>query len=715
MDDRRIFRNLLFSYIAIVLVVVAFIGIFTAGLLFTRLSEDTKKLNNNVVDQTHKMLDNHFSDLLSLSNQFKNNNEFQYILSNEIPNPSERVYRFWKTANEFYSYQLTNSHIENIAFYSNKNRTIIDSASIYTEQEFYERYFINSGMSPDDFVEKISRLNLTHCFISTGSDNDDNSGDMLVFCQGLNNGTTQDAGLFMAFVDKQKLIDDLKIEDDGHLKSFGVVDKNGTVILKTKDFDIDSKLLNLSAKEGEFTHNGYVVQHKESDTINVNYINTFTKNAVSGNIRYVAIVFLLILFVSVIISIVAARYSVNKIHAPLMAVLDKNKYLEKNMNEQREFVKSKMFLNLLHNIRLNTSENSVLRSISFPSKYCRVFIASSSNDDYPYVYDEKISSAWKEADAVISGILSKQSINYHRVRLDETAYAYILNYKEYDIVKKSLETISATFLERYGVYLNLSVGEEVESVNKINLSYESAQFVRRYIKGSESGVPCFYDNVRSLESTKLYFTVEKEQALLRNIKTGETASLLELFDEIYRVNFLERRLPPNLLKRLVMNLSMVLYEALDDLYWDNGLKKVYTDECDDVLRNDDAEKSFRDIKELCVNLSREIEDDNDDSYLKSKIEAYIEQNYDNCYLSLNMLAEYISKSYNYVSKLFNDIFGMTFVHYLTNLRLEKAKQLLKTTDLTVEQIAIKTGYSSANQFIKTFKKYYDQTPGQYRK
>lgn len=100
-------------------------------------------------------------------------------------------------------------------------------------------------------------------------------------------------------------------------------------------------------------------------------------------------------------------------------------------------------------------------------------------------------------------------------------------------------------------------------------------------------------------------------------------------------------------------------------------------------------------------------------YVKQAKE-YIEQNYADSNLSLNDVCEHIGISASYLSELFNEISGEKFSGYLASFRVEKASQLLRTTNVTIKEIGFRCGFNSVQNFIRVFKKYMDQTPGHYR-
>ncbi|WP_025681593.1 helix-turn-helix domain-containing protein [Paenibacillus massiliensis] len=82
-------------------------------------------------------------------------------------------------------------------------------------------------------------------------------------------------------------------------------------------------------------------------------------------------------------------------------------------------------------------------------------------------------------------------------------------------------------------------------------------------------------------------------------------------------------------------------------------------------------------------------------------------------LSLEAVAAQVYISPKYLSKLFKEELGVTYTSYITNQRMEQAKALIETTDMTVEQVAATVGYGTAAYFIKKFKEIHGCTPGNY--
>ena len=107
----------------------------------------------------------------------------------------------------------------------------------------------------------------------------------------------------------------------------------------------------------------------------------------------------------------------------------------------------------------------------------------------------------------------------------------------------------------------------------------------------------------------------------------------------------------------------------------------------------------------------------DEQQLPSAIRSamrYVEDNLRHT-LTLKEVAEHVHLNASYFSALFKEKAKLTFSEYMTRRRLERAKQLLLSTDLPVATIAEEVGYQTDKYFISLFKTYEGITPGQYRK
>ena len=99
--------------------------------------------------------------------------------------------------------------------------------------------------------------------------------------------------------------------------------------------------------------------------------------------------------------------------------------------------------------------------------------------------------------------------------------------------------------------------------------------------------------------------------------------------------------------------------------------------------------------------------------MTDKVMAYIEENLDK-ELSLDLLSKHLNYSTAYLSRLIKKSSEKTFMELLLDCRMERAKELLKSSDLKIHQIAGKVGYHDHSYFIQTFKKIAGVTPNEFR-
>lgn len=99
--------------------------------------------------------------------------------------------------------------------------------------------------------------------------------------------------------------------------------------------------------------------------------------------------------------------------------------------------------------------------------------------------------------------------------------------------------------------------------------------------------------------------------------------------------------------------------------------------------------------------------------LVARTHAWIDANYSK-EVSLDMLANYLNINTSHFCKVYRQATGHTFIERITQVRLNKAKTLLQTTDLMVYDIAANVGYQNAEYFCRLFKKTIGLTPLQFR-
>ncbi len=113
----------------------------------------------------------------------------------------------------------------------------------------------------------------------------------------------------------------------------------------------------------------------------------------------------------------------------------------------------------------------------------------------------------------------------------------------------------------------------------------------------------------------------------------------------------------------------------------------------------------------CRNVISKREEKSNDIIKNAKL--YIADNFSK-EISLDDVSRFVNISPYYFSKLFKEESGLNFIEYLTNIRIDKAKELLTSSDMSMKEICVACGYTDPNYFSRSFKKNVGVTPTEYK-
>ncbi len=190
----------------------------------------------------------------------------------------------------------------------------------------------------------------------------------------------------------------------------------------------------------------------------------------------------------------------------------------------------------------------------------------------------------------------------------------------------------------------------------------------------------------------------------------EVARILE--DQLKKLNKL--RCEPSLVKdwavKLVLDIKLRL-QALS--YFSDSILTGMTDQLVNQVHSLDHLKEV--VLEICEKFMLHLEclDNIPTRREIAKVQKYVRMNLHRK-ITLTEVADYLHLNPSYLSRLFKKTTGEGFVEYVTRIKMEQAKELLMSTNKTVEEIAYDLGFDSKSYFIKTFKKFYGVPPTEIR-
>lgn len=251
----------------------------------------------------------------------------------------------------------------------------------------------------------------------------------------------------------------------------------------------------------------------------------------------------------------------------------------------------------------------------------------------------------------------------------------------------------------------------------IKKSYEEALCAWNYkvINGSESLVS--YDEIRNIDSKPAQIPEADIQELEKYINEMDNEGCRRMIEKIFRNINIDGNLSPENLQVLTINLilSGIRKMPFMQLQLNEYLGKNILS-----LESIAKFKTMEQLKNWLINvicgmnelmLKQNLPEKRD---VVKEVQEYINRNF-NQEISLADISEKFFINPYYFSQLFKKRTGETYQNYLTGVRIDRAKKLLKETDLKIYEICEMVGYADVNHFNRVFEKREGIKPSSYRK
>ncbi|MBI9009908.1 MAG: response regulator [Tenericutes bacterium] len=283
---------------------------------------------------------------------------------------------------------------------------------------------------------------------------------------------------------------------------------------------------------------------------------------------------------------------------------------------------------------------------------------------------------------------------------------------------KYLDMFLYEILQNAEQYMNLrihiGVSERFIQVKNFPTSYEEAKKAIDYSYFLNTGRIVYIQEVEKKKETKVVLSSDDVKKIENAVKFGTTDEVKKILEE-YRneMKCLDGSiLNPNhyiiSLSNLILTFSECINDEVTDIIDDNFINKMMSFSSVDGLFNY-TEKVLLELRErnIQTNISRTQKIINDCC-------EYVNANYNDPNLSLNLVSDVLDISISYLSMLLKKNKNITFNKYVIQVRMEKAKSLLETTNEKIITIAEICGYNEVYYFSHSFKKYTGNSPKKYR-
>lgn len=295
-------------------------------------------------------------------------------------------------------------------------------------------------------------------------------------------------------------------------------------------------------------------------------------------------------------------------------------------------------------------------------------------------------------------------------------YGFLLSlpYEEGEQTKlaQSAKQVCGLLKQKLGYSTIFYAGEPFSGLMHIQDALNTADEVRKYKYAFAEQCVFFYERMKTVELN--YMEAGQVSRLLELMEEKKKKELRETVDRIF-TEFQVKRFAPEAVKNSIDSCVFGVIRAIKNLQGDE--KELAS--LQEVLQWQRYPMTLWELRELFRGFaedSAQLIDALRKIYVQGdivKVKAYIESHFDQK-ISLKSIAAKFYMNPVYLGQLFKKKYGEYFNDFLLNLRIHKAKELLRQTDMRVYEIADDVGFSNADYFVSQFEKVERSTPTEYR-
>ncbi len=746
----KVIERIFLSYVLIVVIVLGIMGTFVTGYLFSQTNSQIEALTVNVLNRTSEAVDAELRGINSLAYQISVSSAVMDFATTQYTNRGEKSFYAKRVCGELGTSNMFISLFDNIGVFFTKNNCIVDFYTIYTPEEFFSEYFYQSNVSFDQWYNSIlksSKIRFIPAMEITR--NTDNNISVLTYIQPLF-GAGDEQAILIGMIRSDTLLKYFNTAFEETMGSFAVLDLDGRVVAATEsmpDVDFES-LLRQEEEYSEIKTEGekYISVVGKSKVLGLFYTYLMPKKQVLKDAYVVRRVFVVVFIFVFLLSIyvifrntkrkllpiqnmtnrIREKFesanvdSLDKLDMFMGNVLDENEQLNRVVYMQLEAVKKRFLSRLIWDSQLiaenEIEENKRNFNINLPyDKYCALVIDFA--DSGLFQTSEGTVDEYQIMEIVR---IAAKHIVAENIPVERDAIVYMLNGNEEDIEKfiKKLYSIAESEM---GLQIVVAYGCMVSGIRQFSKTYEEAAAAQTYAKRKGIYGIIRYQDIDSGVKKEMYYPPEKETALISAAKAGNTTVLKSILDEIYERNFTDDERARDESRSLIYSIVSTGIRIVNEISIGGDTQKhEFLNICRVVVRDHDMKRAYNNFAEKLLELCALTEKwqsnnvRNRGQITEEKIRNYINEHYADKDISLMKVSEELNYSYKYTSNIFKELFGRKFTDYINLLRLERAKELLLNSNLSVVQIADEVGYLSDATFIKNFKKSYGITPMNFR-
>ncbi len=737
-----LYKWIMFGCIALMIpIICAVINIFVNKSL---VESEVKKLNDFILKNIQYNIDDRLNDMIDLSNYYLVNigDTNTSLKSEDYEYFNEQVDNCYDLLHIAY---LSNPNIETILYIPSKDYII--GSMTANKIEYIYNTLVSQGkttLSLEQWKEELVSQNKNRFTISKNMSYVNANTESIVYTTNASySKTIKDDYLILSM--PTTFITALMSEETNAEHSVIILDQNNEMIGQYGRYiditNIESVLPDKLTKHFELEIDGskYIASYASSKVSKWKYITCTPENIFMKDVKRNFYSNLFVIFFGAVTGVFAMIFLQRKNYKPVQKLMEilpvqenedieldallsfenkLRKLYEENIKMQKSIEKSNGFdqeLALLlaikgrKNYLTNVSTEELLGS-DYKNKRFMLVTTRLDIEDVDTLIERKMDHSLLSflIDNIVMEVIGTEYKYIKTIDDRQLIFLYIIDnenfekwnkeyYAKYQFIDEFLQT-------RLDLELAITLGSVFENFENIASAYAKVEEVneRRYytkpygiVKVEEMSNIDF----SSMERLVYYSKAFEEIAEKSDFDEAKTMCN-ELFEELLSSDSQYNTVMYYILS--IVNYILISMDSMAkfDSHYSNTIESILTEirkaESLSVLKNE----FYNFLKLIC----KEVDLETDDLSLSENIKAFVKDNYADCNMNISSIADTIGLTPRYMSKIFKDQTSVNLLTYINDVRIEHAKELLKTTNKTVDQISEETGFSNVRTFRRNFQK-----------
>lgn len=732
-NKSKLFYKYLIPYVLIMLIPTLVFAIFINSSLLSRLREGYVEDTAKSLTQFMDSIDKNMSQLETIREHILSQPNLAPPLKLETVETSQTIIE------ELKKYAISNGYILDIALYVENDEYIYTSGSTHPVDAFFSGKQHYQNWSTEDFLETTKTM--TSKYVRPSE---------IVMVRGvpyevisaLYPMNLKNTKVYLLF-----LIDTTYLDIDDSETSFFITDAEDQLLYSIISPEVPIEVYEAHKENRQdiddiqFTDdNKYLSSSIYSEQTGWKYQKITTREKVYGDFYKIQNTFYGIILGIIVFGGILIYVSMTLNYNPLMQLKKFAEGISESSQEGKDTIRSiehalkhlitqntelkgkditvakAYFLLQLFKGRIATKEEftsriSELELDHLKDPYYFVFILAIKNKKQ----DEKVN---KVDASFIENLINKLVPGYIREHSEKGKFVFVGSLESNDPLPFSHSVLDVQRLlqEELDMNVALACSSICQGFAEIPQCYMEASLAIDYcfIKGNN----CVIDSTQLVlnEEIGAVYPQQMFERLDYQIKQGDIDKIEEVLDEI--INYIKTsNLPLYYAKGLCYQLINNISSMIEYLNYDLSIRSNEYSYTTALADFETADELIEAVRNISINICSFIRDGKDQTQSDqiTDIKDYINENYKDSNFSVQNMAEYFSMSSPTISSFFKNECNVTISDYITELRMNHAKELLLQEKYTLNEIVGMIGYLNTSSFIRKFKSIHGLTPGQYIK